>query len=292
MPKKVVITTGCDAEFYPFMREALTSLFALRLNDRADFGVLDLGLSHDQISELSALGCIIRRPSWTLPIDEALRKPHEVGLVARTDLRTYFSGYDVYLWFDADAWAQTPEFFDLFVEGARARGAAVVRENGRGMKRNWLYSRWWFGHMIASCGVVDGLKVSFPPAINLGIVALASNAPHWAVWREMYLHMILCRGKASVDQHAFNAAIHLRNLSTALLPARCNWVVTLSQPQWNPVTNRLWEPHGGNPISVVHLAGPNKRRSYDIELTSGGRIATALTHTDISALTSRASLAA
>jgi hypothetical protein len=292
MPKKVVIATGCDAQFYPFMLEALGSLHALRLDDRADFGILDLGLRGDQKSELSAMGCIIRRPTWTLPVDQALSKPHEVGLVARTDLRSYFEGYDVYLWFDADAWAQTPEFFDLFVDGAIARGAAVVRENGRGMRRNWLYSRWWFGHMIASCGVVDGFRVSLPAAINLGIVALASDAPHWAVWREMYRHMIVCRGKASVDQHAFNAAVHLRSLPTALLPARCNWVVTLSQPQWNPATKQLWEPRGPNPISVVHLAGPDKRRTYDIESASGGKISTALTHTDISALTSNKSLAA
>src|SRR6185369_6444697 len=119
------------------------------------------------------------QPTWTLPVPEDKRVPHDVGLVARTALRDYFPGYEVYLWFDADAWAQTPEFFDLFTEGAKAKGAAIVRENGTGMKRDWLYNRWWYGHMMAAYGPLGGIKAAYPPAINIGILALSANAPHW-----------------------------------------------------------------------------------------------------------------
>ena len=141
MEQLVVIMTGGDAKFFPFIEECLRSIFQLGLHRKADIGILDLGLLPDQIQALTAMGCKVAKPEWTLPIPVERRIPHELGLVARTALRDYFPGYEVYLWFDADAWAQTTEFFDEFVAGARATGTAIVRENGHKYCRNYLYNQ-------------------------------------------------------------------------------------------------------------------------------------------------------
>jgi hypothetical protein len=61
-------------------------------------------------------------PGRTINVPQELRDGFMIGNVAKTALRDYFPGYDVYLWFDADAWAQTGEFFDAFVAGALAEG--------------------------------------------------------------------------------------------------------------------------------------------------------------------------
>jgi hypothetical protein len=279
MSKSTIIITGCDERFYDFMRESLDSIFALHLEDQADIGILDLGLSLEQVETLKSKGCIVKTPEWTLPVPEHLRSPLGIGLVARTALRNYFIGYSVYLWFDADAWAQTPEFFAKFVEGAKNKGAAIVRENGVGYRRNWPYNRWWYGHMIAAYGLIGGFHIAKKPAINIGIVALSDTAPHWDAWTAAYSGMIQNRGKINLDQHAFNAALELDHLPGALLPARCNWICTLAPPRWDTTRRLFCEPDGGaHPLSVLHLAGSDKRRVYQLETTTGQPCAAALTY--------------
>lgn len=277
MRKKVIIINGCDANFYPFMDEAQRSLMALGLDLKADFGAFDLGLTEAQRQAQSERGCRVVTPGWTIDVPQHLRKGHEVGLVARTALRDYFPGYDTYIWFDADAWAQTREFFTLMLDGVAANGAALIREDGPGYRMNMMYRRWWYGHMMAAFGPVNGLKVSLRPVINIGIVALGASSPIWEAWIRDYEHMVEKRQRVNLDQHAFNSAVVQNNLSASYLPARCNWICTLSPPRWDPEKTMFCEPGGeGKPLSVLHLAGPNKRRPYKLATTIGNTITTAL----------------
>lgn len=279
MSKSVIILTGCDAKFYPFMEETLKSLFALHLQEQADIGILDLGLTAEQVTALQAMGCTVKQSTWSLEVPEDQKKSYMIGLVARTTMREDFPGYEVYLWFDADAWAQTDEFYTELVAGARAKGVAIIRENGTGYHRNYLYNRWWYGHMIMSYGLIGGLRTAWPAAINIGLLALHVDAPHWKAWREDYQMMITRSGKLNLDQHAFNGMIALRGLPSYEAPTRTNWICTLSAPTWNPQSKKFCEPNAGaKPLSVLHLAGPDKRRDYTLEQTSGGQIITPVTY--------------
>lgn len=282
MSNDVIIINGCDEKFYLFMDESLRSLEALNLHKRADMGILDLGLSQDQIQDLQSRGYIVKKPTWTWTLPEILKAGHQIGLVARTALRDYFPGYKVYLWFDADAWAQTDEFFDTLVQGAREKGAAVICENGANYKMGFTYAKWWFGNMIAAYGFWRGFKVARKPVINIGIMALSDTAPHWEAWLKHYRDMIETRRRVNIDQHAFNAAVELDHLPCAFVDARCNWIPTLSSPSWNPERKLLCEPNtAAQPISIIHLAGPNKKRVYSLDQTTGGSIDTALGYTEI-----------
>jgi hypothetical protein len=284
MSKQVVVISGCDAKFYPFMLQALNSLVALNIDSRADIAVLDLGLAPEQVAELQARGFAVKQPYWTLDVPEKFRGKHQIGLVARTALREYFPGYQVYLWFDADAWAQTPEFFDSLVNAAKATGAGVIRENGPNYKRDFSYSKWWFGNMMAAYGTFQGFRIALKPAINIGILCLSDTAPHWEAWINYYKMFIERRERVN-NQHSFNAALDLDKLSYIEVPARCNWITTLSTPGWDPATRMVIEPKtGGQPLSVLHLAGPDKERIYALRQPDGGVMHTSLTAVAISAL--------
>jgi hypothetical protein len=288
MASRTIIVTGGDANFFPFLDEALQSLAALNLDKRAALGILDLGLEPGQIRALEARGCSIKKPVWTLRVPSALGTAHHLILIARTALRSYFPGFAIYVWFDADAWAQTPEFFDLMIEGAQANGAAIVRENGSGYRRNFPYNRWWYGHLIASYGLLDGVKTAIRPPTNIGLMALKDTAPHWEAWIRYYEDLISKRGKANLDQHAFNAALELEHLPYACVPARCNWISTLSAPWWNTEQKKLCEPNSSlTPISVLHLAGPNKLRPYHVKRDGRAPVVTALNYKAIQALRDR-----
>jgi hypothetical protein len=279
MSQQTIIMTGCDANFFDFMSETLASLEALGLQHEADIGILDLGLTAEQVSSLAARGYKVVKPGWTLNVPQELRKSYLVGFDARTCLPDHFPGYEVYLWFDADAWAQTREFFDVLVAGARKDGAAIIRENGSGYHRDFLYNKWWYGHMVAAYGPINGLKVAWLPAINAGIYALRADAPHWQIWRRDYQLMIDHRKKLNMDQHAFNASFVLHKLPHTLAPPTCNWICTLSPPHWNAQTKKFVTPDAAaKPLSVLHLAGPDKRRIYTLPQLGGGALATALTY--------------
>jgi hypothetical protein len=280
---KTVIVTGGDAAFFGFIHNAVVSLRALGLDADADIAVLDQGLQAQQVEQLLALGCRVERATWAIYVPEKLRNDAQIGLVARTALRDYFPGYGIYLWFDADAWAQTREFFDSMTKGARTTGAALVRENGRGYRRHALYSRWWYGHMLRVCGPITGFRIARKPAINIGVMALAANAPHWDAWRALYERFIRVCGRVNLDQHAFNAAVEMYRLPYTLVSSRCNWIPRLSVPTWNAHQSRLHEP-AGEPISVVHLAGPNKASRYRLECPDGAAIGTSLTYDAFRAL--------
>lgn len=274
-----IIITGGDAHFFPWMIAAISSLRAHARTSALDMGIIDQGLTDEQRAQLNALGCKIVQPTWTLPVPQEARSLRNIGLVARTALRDYFPGYQVYLWFDADAWMQTPEFVSAYVDGARSRGAAVVTENGPGYRKTFVDWKWWAGNMVASFGVVDGLRCSFATSINIGVLCLKDTAPHWLEWQRYYTKALERTGKVNMDQHAFFAAVHLRSLPTAFLPARFNWLPHLSCPVWNPEIKMLCEPTAPHrPLSVIHLAGPRKDRPYELARLNGGSFATSLTY--------------
>jgi hypothetical protein len=277
--RKEIIITGGDAHFFPFLVAAIESLRSHPETAARDLGVIDQGLTVEQRDQLAALGCTIVQPEWTLPVPVEARQQRNIGLVARTALRDYFPGYSIYLWFDADAWMQTPEFVSTYIIGAQAYGAAVATENGVGYRRDWSDLRWWAGNMVASFGVLDGLRCSLVTSINIGVVCLSDTAPHWDAWKRLYTKALNRTGKVNMDQHAFLAAIHLEGLATSFLPARFNWLPHLSCPIWNPQTRLLCEPGAPyRPLSVIHLAGPRKDRPYELTRLNGGSFATSLTY--------------
>src|SRR5271155_5844537 len=103
MSKPVILATGCDAFFYPYMEETLKSLVALGIDRQADIGILDFGLDPGQLQVLRAQGYIVREPEWTLSIPSMIKRKLDLGYVVRSALREYFQGYSTYVWFDADA---------------------------------------------------------------------------------------------------------------------------------------------------------------------------------------------
>jgi lipopolysaccharide biosynthesis glycosyltransferase len=274
-----IIITGGDAHFFPWMISAISSLRTHAQISAIDLGIIDQGLTQEQRAQLSEFGCKIIQPEWTLPVPQKARQLRNIGLVARTALRDYFPGHEVYLWFDADAWMQTPEFITAFVEGARQHGAAVVTENGPGYRKTFSDWKWWTGNMVASFGVLDGARCSFATSINIGVLCLRNDAPHWLQWQRYYTKALERTGKVNMDQHALFAAIHLGQLPTTFLPARFNWLPHLSCPVWNPEKRLLCEPAAPHrPLSVIHLAGPRKDRPYQVARLSGGTLATPLTY--------------
>jgi hypothetical protein len=278
MTNATIIVTASDSSYFVLLQEALASLTLLRIREHALVGILDLGMSSEQLRLLHAQSYLIRRPAWPSDFPLVDHEQYELGLVNRPHLRDYFPGFRVYLWLDADTWIQKPDFLELLVRGAMLNGTAIIRENGPGYHRAGFYKRWWYGNMNKAYGTYSGIAIGALPTINIGVLALKDTAPHWDLWSEHYKWIIGKCGRADMDQHAFNAAIYLAQLSHSSLPARFNWICAMSKPIWNSNQHLLCEPGPDlSPISVVHLAGRNKEHVYLIEQTRGNPILMPLT---------------
>lgn len=278
MKKKTIIVVSADANFFDWLEESTNSLLAVGADAVADVGIMDLGLTPEQAAILKTRGFQIVTPHWTFTdLTDVQYKKHEIGLVARTALRDYFPGYQTYLWFDSDAWAQTPEFLSELIGGATAKGAAIIREDGPQYKRDFVYNKWLYGNMILSYGAWNGVRVARKPSFNIGIFCLSDTAPHWDIWIKYFKLSLKRLGKINMDQHAFNAAIELANLPYHHAPARCNWIPVLSAPWWDEKNKLLCEPiKNGKPLSIIHLAGPDKKRPYSLQTENGIALETSL----------------
>lgn len=262
---RVIIVTGGDSNFYPFILSALSSLERSGVKERVDVGVIDQGLSAEQREKLISWGARLQVPEWTIDVPPSLRTDCHLGLVARTALRDYFPGYNTYLWFDADAWVQTDEFLESFVAGARHSGIAVTPENGAGYKRSFRDSKWWYGNFFAGYGPWDAARLSLRAGINIGVIAIQDTAPHWEAWVSHYTRLIRKTDKLNMDQHALVGAVRLEGLPVSFVDARCNWICTMSTPEWDPDRRLMCEPgRRRRPLSVLHLAGPDKTRIYTV----------------------------
>jgi hypothetical protein len=272
--KTAILVTGADERFADFMFDALDSLLACGVLDQVQIGVLDFGLSTSRLRDLDRFAPEIVKPRWPHFVPRGLQDRQQLGLISRPFLRDLFPGYQVYVWFDADAWAQDPSFLQRYVHGAQQRGAAVALENGWGYRKSSREKTWWFGNLIRTFGPTRGIQLCLRTSLNIGILALSSAAPHWDAWSRRYAESIDRTGKLTLDQHAFYAAVHLDKIDTSFLAASDNWQPILSVPAWDEAELCLCEP-GPYPtkISIIHLAGPDKERLYQL----GGRRSRATT---------------
>ncbi len=287
--QKVLIVTGGDAAFFDFLNSCVRSIVEADVLDRADLGLLDLGLTAEQFRTLAPYATHVVRPKWTdlnLNVPERLQQDKHLGLAARPFLRELFPGYDIYIWFDADAWAQTSNFLDVYVAGAMGAGLAVAREDGAGYTAPLIDRRWWIGNYGLAFGIADGVRGALlAKSINIGILAIHVGAPHWEAFGRRYQQTIDRTGKINLDQHACHAALALEGLTAAYVPALYNWLPTLSTPIWNDDLGRLCDPSApATPLSIIHLAGHQKTRPYRVKMASGGTQHTPLTRGAVSAL--------
>jgi hypothetical protein len=265
-----IIVTGGDSVYFPLIDELRRSVIAAAPGPVPAFGVIDGGLTAQQVEALRAAGVQVAR----VPDDPAF--PHEIFRrntnvavnLGKPWLDRLFPGHATILWLDADTWVQDFAAIEL-VQGAAQKGAlSIVQGGGRYWERQ-IDIRWLFGgpgglgqvrSFFYKNGRHAGLKLSVlrdlgtRSLLNAGVFGLRADAPHWASLRRWQAHILKNSGKPfTSDQLAIGLAIYQDRLPVELLPDGCNyirpWRVDLAR-------GRLVEwfyPYP--PVGIVHLAG-------------------------------------
>jgi hypothetical protein len=264
--------TACSGLFFDHYLDLLDSLESMDLKPAYDLGLIDLGLAPDQRSQLEARNVRVIDATWPVDPPQSHDRIEYIAFAGKPYAKNYFPGYDLYVWMDADLWAQTPRFWSDLVDGAMRDGFSVpVEKDSNYSRMPAIWRLWMWRHFARTYGVARAFQLMKTPVLNNGLFAVRADAPHWALWQQHFETMVRkTRRMIAIDQLALISMLELEGQAFASLPATDNWVCSLATPWWDParaVFVRPGEP--GNTISVMHLTTPSRERMFDVQTPDG-----------------------
>lgn len=264
----LIIVSGGDSNFFPLLADLVASIRNLPQGRQTALGMLDGGLTHDQVATFEAEGVRVIRPDWPIPEMEAHARGREYLRINlnKPALDQLFPEYDVILWLDGDTWVQTWEAVPLFVHVAGRGKLAVVSGASRlqvshiRMRRRlfgWAEPRGFLFKNARRARLPAQLAWSLVsrPVLNTGAYALRRDAPHWKRWRA-WQGLCLRHGRPfTSDQLGLALAIYEDGLPYEALPEVCNYMGPWRLDRTRGLLVDYFAPY--NPVSVVHLVAKN-----------------------------------
>ena len=268
--KSKAIVTLADSNYFELLNELIDSIKRFEESKNVAICILNAGLKKSEIESLSKKVDEIKDANWDIEVPK-----HKIGQkewlksqVSRAFIPNYFTGYEKYLWIDADAWVNSWEAIKLYFNGCRNKKLAIAtsadRSYGRVLRAEWLFKSFAtiksqnYKHAKSS-GFSEKIarQVALMPHLNIGVFSLENNAPHWEIWQKN-LKQALSKGKIwGSEQIAMNVTIYVDKLPVEILPAYCNWTL-INKLKYDEIRNTLVEYYLPNhEIGIVHLAGKN-----------------------------------
>lgn len=276
MPKTLIVSAS-NADYFPLLTGMLSSVLNHARRDGFDIGIFDVGLTPHQRIALEQKQILLVKPDWSYDVQLFATAPPDFfkALTARPHLARYFPGYDIYVWLDADCWVQDWNTIRLYVECASALGFVVTPECDRSYAPHYSSnSVLEYAYRCFRQCVDDSQSqwLSHFPMINAGVFAARADAPHFPAWSRVLGDAM--RGRSVHDffleQTSLNIVIRTLGLSTAMLPARHNWMCNRALPFSSADGNLFLEAQAPfEPLGILHLTGNTKDRDWPIHTLSG-----------------------
>lgn len=274
---RTLVVTAANEAFMPLLRGLIESLHQWEPRPFTDLACFDVGLAPESRQWIARYASHLVEPRWDLPVGEKLREasPHLRAMTARPFLPSYFPGYEIYLWLDADTWVQERFALEWYFAVAARGQLAITPHVDRAYRHSTDVVNWRMRRLEAYFGQEAAASLLWETYFNSGVFALRSDAPHWALWAKWYSTGLEAgTGAHCGDQTALNYAIWRERLPVSPLPALCNWCCHLALPQLHPTDGRFCEPDvpEGRSIGILHLTANTK--DLRLQLRSDGGIRT------------------
>lgn len=281
----IAIITSADSRYYPLLNELLASIKNHPQSADMTLGVINAGLTADQVENLKSRNVQVVDGIWPIPLSKRRLKGREFlkACVSRPFIPELFPSHDFYIWLDADTWVQEWSAIDLLLAGAKKSGLAVVpqvdRAYGKTMRISWFgpipyRPRSFYYSNARKAFDYKTARLMFPyPTINAGVFAMAGNAPHWKRWQDLIKQALKKGNVFTAEQLTMGMMIYLEKFPAERLPAVCNWLCD-TKPLFDPTQKRFIEPYlPHQPLGILHLSGYDSMRADKSVLTD-------ITHTD------------
>ncbi|MEN6541616.1 hypothetical protein [Parvibaculum sp.] len=267
-----ILVTGGDGKYFPLIAELVSSIRTHPAGSAYPIGIIDAGLTDDQVAKLRGVGCNVVTPDWEYDFLAARSggRTHLKAEIGKAFMPKYFPDHDVLVWIDADAWVQDFSAVELLIKGASQGKLAIVPQIGRYYSTE-IRLDWFFGGIArvrsmlyksaARCGLPSSVcqTLASKPTLNAGVFALRADAPHWArlrKWQEIGAR----RGRVFTStQLALALAVYEDGLPVELMPETCNY---MGPWRHDSISSKLVEYYLPNaPVGIVHLASENAIRA-------------------------------
>jgi hypothetical protein len=268
MQKNMTIVSASSAEFFHFIQGMILSVKDKPQGKDIPLSVFDLGLTTEQKSWMSHYVDAIVEPAWEYGFSEkdGLSLPFK-GIFARPRMRTYFPGYDVYMYVDADAWIQDWRAVENYTRGALTSALAITPEIHRAYSSNYSSSREFrsfvYDVYLKTRGKEYAEKYGFFPIFNTGVFSMQASSPLWDMWSESIQESLKHTKHHCVEQASLNIAVfdnfdsfHYDSpdkQNIQLLPATNNWLCHQCLPKYDQDNCLLVEPYlPYETIGIIH----------------------------------------
>lgn len=286
---KTTFISGCDANYYPMLREWVDSVRRHPQSEGIDINILDAGLTEAQKEELRPLVSSIVNPDWPceLPTSKTEGKEYLKGCVCRPFIPQMFPGYDRYVWMDADTWVQNWDGVELFLKGTAKKKIALTgnvdRAYPKAVRVKWL-GKWpwkvrnfYFSNALKAFDFKTAKALLPHHTLLAGMFALDADAPHWARWQALVVEA-LQKGKVfTAEQLCLGVMCYLEGFEFEILPAWSHWLCEY-MPLWDEAQSMFVEPYLPHmPLGVLHLSGHDEMRvdrniTVGLDTLGGGRV--------------------
>jgi hypothetical protein len=269
---RAIVITGTDSAYVPVVNGLLWSVKDYAAADSVEIGILDLGLSTDDLEHFKQRGLSVVAPDWDYDPAIFRAKPplHFKGMTARPHLPKYFPGYDIYIWLDADTWVQDWNAIRTYIGSAERAEFVVTPECDRSYSPFYSGGHFagWYERCLQFCfNDRFARQLSCFPIVNSGAFAAKVGAPHWQEWSRLLGEILKLKREAFFfsEQTALNAVIRATKVSTAFLPSTYNWICNRAMPMCSEDGKLLLEP---NPpfqsLGVIHLTSNTKNGRWPL----------------------------
>lgn len=276
MRQGTLMVSACSNVFFDDWLDLLDSVERLGLRAEFECGLLDLGLTDEQIDIVRDRGVRRVKAEWPFEPPAHRRELFRIVEGGRPFMPLYFPDYEYYLWMDADTWAQTPAFWHRLRDGARAHQVSIpmeVHESYAPM--SWRLYRWLAGNTWLGTGnPLTALRAALGPLTNHGIFAMRGDHPMWREWQDLITAMVARANKITAfDQLALAVLLYDRKRPIDQVHAEYNWNCQRALPHWDEERGLFVTPDADHRVlHALHLTNFTRGRVFEFPTVRGGRL--------------------
>ena len=275
---KTAIVTGSDKNYFHNLLNLCRSLDKTKVLDKITLCIFSIDLDEDQIKLLSSYTNNIKSPEWDFDLKFKAANWKKL-LTVRPFLRDYFTGFNNYIWLDADTNVLSNNFIKIFNDSSKLFELSIVPEydisylnfDKNNTFRNYFFNfykihGWSYKNNLKFFGKKYAEKLIEKPILNAGVFSMSTKSPFWDKWKDNYNFVIknsTSEYSLNMDQASLNKVIYENINDVNFLNVKYNWLIKNKLPFLDENNNFFSTNFPFDKIEILHFTQININDNFN-----------------------------